>query len=125
MKRLPDSELEIMMIIWELNSKVTRADIEEKLDKEKDWSPTTILSLLSRLQKKKFVKVDKEGKNNVYSALVSEDEYMNAESKTLLERMYKNSVKNFMMALYSEDKPSKKEIDELKEFLDELKKEDS
>lgn len=123
MKRLPDSELEIMLIIWELEKPVSRTDIEEKLDKEKEWSPTTILSLLSRLEKKGFVKVEKEGKSNVYSAVVSEDEYMNAESKTLLEKMYKNSIKNFMMALYADDKPSKKEIDELQEFLNNLKEE--
>lgn len=121
MKRLPDSELEIMMIVWELGDKVSRIAIEEKLDKEKEWSPTTILSLLSRLEKKGFVKVEKEGKSNVYSALISEEDYMNAESKTLLEKMYKNSIKNFMMALYADDKPSKKEIDELQEFLNDLK----
>lgn len=123
MKRLPDSELEIMIIIWELGERVARTDIEEKLDKEKEWSHTTILSLLSRLEKKGFVKVEKDGKSNVYSALISEEEYMNAESKTLLEKMYRNSIKNFMMALYADDKPSKKEIDELQEFLNELKEE--
>ncbi len=121
MKRLPDSELEIMMIIWDLGQPVSRTDIEGKLDKEKEWSPTTILSLLSRLEKKGFVKTEKDGKANVYTPIISEDEYMNAESKTLLERMYKNSVKNFIMALYADDKPSKKEIDELQKFLDELK----
>lgn len=124
MKRLPDSELEVMMAIWELDEKVTRMDIESKLKGSEDWSPTTILSLLSRLEKKGFVKVEKDGKSNVYSALVSEEEYMNAESKTLLEKMYRNSIKNFMMALYADDKPSKKEIDELQEFLDDLKKEE-
>lgn len=124
MKRLPDSELEVMMAIWELDGKVTRMDIEGKLEGSEDWSPTTILSLLSRLEKKGFVKVEKDGKSNVYSALISEEEYMNAESKTLLEKMYRNSIKNFMMALYADDKPSKKEIDELQEFLDDLKKEE-
>ncbi len=124
MKRLPDSELEIMMIIWSLGKQVTRTDIEENLKKEKEWSPTTILSLLSRLEKKGFVKVKKEGKSNVYNPLISEDEYMNAESKMLLERMYKNSIKNFMMALYADNKPSQKEIDELQEFLNEFRREE-
>lgn len=31
MKRLPDSELEIMMIIWELNKPVTRFEIEAEM----------------------------------------------------------------------------------------------
>lgn len=121
MKRLPDSELEIMMAIWKLERKATRTEIENNLEKEHTWSAPTVLSLLSRLEKKGFVKVEKEGKNNVYSALVKEGDYMNMESKSLLEKMYQNSLKNFMMALYAEGKPSKKEIDELQEYLDELK----
>ena len=76
MKRLPDSELEIMIAIWELNKEVTRTEIEEKLDRDKKLSPTTILSLLSRLEKKEFVSIRKEGKNNVYKALVNEEDYM-------------------------------------------------
>ncbi len=31
MKRLADSELELIVIIWELNKPVTRFEIEEKL----------------------------------------------------------------------------------------------
>ena len=48
MKRLPNSELEIMMIIWELNKPATRFEIEERMDKERKLSPTTVLSFLSR-----------------------------------------------------------------------------
>ena len=60
MKRLPDSELEIMIAIWELNKEVTRTEIEEKLDRDKKLSPTTILSLLSMFEKKEFVSIRKE-----------------------------------------------------------------
>lgn len=36
MKQLPNSELEIIMIIWEYNRPVTRMEIEEKLEKGGD-----------------------------------------------------------------------------------------
>ena len=49
MKRLPDSELEIMIAIWELNKEVTRTEIEEKLDRDKKLSPTTIDRKSTRL----------------------------------------------------------------------------
>ena len=52
MKRLPDSELEIMLIIWDLDHPVTRFDIEERMDADRKLSPTTILSFLSRLQER-------------------------------------------------------------------------
>ena len=47
MKRLPDSELEIMMIIWDLDKPVTRFEIEAQMDQGRRLSPTTVLSFLS------------------------------------------------------------------------------
>jgi predicted transcriptional regulator len=121
MKRLPDSELDIMMAIWKLNSAVTRVEIEGALSKSDEWSPTTILSLLSRLEKKGFVKVEKNGKQNVYEAIVSQKEYLQSESKSVLEKMYNNSITNFMVALYSGKKPTKKQLDELQNLIDTYK----
>ena len=121
MRRLPDSELDVMMAIWELNRKVTRMEIEGVLTKGEEWSATTILSLLSRLEKKGYVKVEKEGKQNVYEALVTQEEYLQAESKSVLEKMYNNSITNFMVALYAGKKPSKKQLDELQDLIDEFK----
>lgn len=123
MKRLPDSELEIMMIIWELDRPVTRFEIEEQLDEERKLSPTTILSFLSRLQDKGFLEVQKAGKNNVYIALVDKDSYMQTESRNILKRLYHNSAKNFLAALYYGNPLSEEELRELEEYIDEKKKE--
>lgn len=121
MKKIPDSELEIMLAIWDLDKKVTRFEIEDALKDGEKWRPTTILSLLSRLEQKGFVSVEKVGKQNIYEALVGRDEYLQFESKTILDKMYNKSIKNFMMALYSGKKPSEKQLDELQEIIDELK----
>ncbi|HBV67513.1 MAG TPA: CopY family transcriptional regulator, partial [Clostridiales bacterium] len=48
-KRLPESELDIMMIIWESNEDVTSAYVMEKLPEEKKWATTTVLNFLARL----------------------------------------------------------------------------
>ncbi len=123
MKRLPNSELEIMMIIWELDRPVTRFEIEERLSEERKLSPTTILSFLSRLQEKGFLKVQKTGKNNVYTALVSKESYMKIESKNILKRLYKNSARNFLAALYDGENLSEEDIRELEEFISRKRKE--
>ena len=65
MKRLPQSELELMMIIWNAGHPVTRMEIEANLDPERKILPNTILSFLSRLEEKGFVKVEKKGKINL------------------------------------------------------------
>ena len=76
MKRLPDSELELMMIIWDAGRGITRNEIEERLPQDRRLSATTILSFLSRLQEKGFVCVRKEGRNNVYEPLIRKEDYL-------------------------------------------------
>ena len=63
-KKLPDSELEIMMIIWDADEKVTSDYIMEKLNKT--WQKTTVLNFLTRLCDRGFLKCHKEGRFNVY-----------------------------------------------------------
>lgn len=123
MKRLPDSELEIMMIIWDLNKPVTRVEIEERLGGERKLSPTTILSFLSRLQEKGFLKVQKSGKNNVYLALIEREDYMRTESRNILKRLYQNSAKNFLAALYDGDSLTEEELEELEDYISKKRKE--
>ncbi len=114
MKRLPDSELEIMMIIWDMDKPVTRSEIEARLDRERKLSPTTILSFLSRLQEKGFLEVQKSGKNNVYIARIDKSSYMQMESRSILKRLYQNSAKNFLAALYDGNSLSE---DELRDYI--------
>ena len=58
MKRLPDSELEIMMIIWNLEAPVQREQIEEKL---RETHPIALTTLLSRLSEKGFLEIRRTG----------------------------------------------------------------
>ena len=51
--RLPDSELDIMLILWHNKPPMSRLDIERIVNKKKALAPTTILSLLSRQRKAK------------------------------------------------------------------------
>lgn len=122
MKRLPESELELMMIIWNANKPVTRGEIELELDEERKIGATTILSFLSRLEEKGFVQVTKSGKNNVYAPLIQEEDYLRRESSSILKRLYRNSITNFVSALVSDNNLSEQDIDELQKFLDEKKK---
>ena len=123
MKRLPDSELEIMMIIWDLDKPVTRFEIEERMEEGRKLSPTTILSFLSRLQEKGFLEVRKAGKNNVDYALIGREDYMRAESRNILKRLYRNSAKNFLAALYDGDRLSGEDLKELEDYISTKRKE--
>ncbi len=121
-KRIPDSELEIMMIIWEANEPVSSAYILEKLEGEKTWAHTTVLNFLARLVDRGFLEISKQGRFNYYNPIIDEKDYLQKESKTFLEKMHKNSLKSFVAALYDGDAISKEDLEELSNFVDEVSK---
>ena len=120
-QKLPDSELDVMIALWNGHGEMTRSEIEDFMNQKKKLAPTTILTLLSRLEKKNFVSVKKEGKANLYSALVTQEEYQQQEGKHVLEKLYDNSLKNFVATLYQGKQIDQNDIEELESFLQELK----
>jgi predicted transcriptional regulator len=125
MKKLPDGELELMMIIWEAGEPVSRIEIEEKMDTDKLLTAGTILSYLSRLEEKGFVEREKRGKMNYYRPLVEKKLYLKETGKTILKKMFGGSLSNFATALYDGEELSSQDIEELRQFLDSKKRDDA
>lgn len=119
MKKIPDAELELMMVIWDLEQPVSRMDIETKMENHRGVVPSTILSLLSRLEKRGFLRKEKQGNVNYYYALVEKAEYLQEEGQRVLDKMFGSSLKNFVTALYDGKGLNEKEIAELRAFIDE------
>ncbi len=116
---LPNSELELMLIIWESEEPITRADIQRKLEGHDNWGPTTILKFLSRLVEKGFIACESAGKRqvNYYTVLISEEEYLAAESKSVLGRLVGRSMLNMVANLYENKSINDAELDELQAFI--------
>ena len=90
-KRLPDAELEVMQTIWTLTPPVTAAEVQQHASS--DWKMTSVLTFLSRLTDKGFLSCTKEGRQNLYTPLVSEEDYRQRESVGFIRRLCGGSVK--------------------------------
>lgn len=119
-QKLPESELDLMIALWKQKNDMSRSEIEKIVNQKKTLAPTTILTLLSRLEKKGFVSVNRDGNLNKYRWLVSQTEYQQKEGKGMLEKLYGNSVKNFVAALYQGREIDDGDLKELEGFLKEL-----
>ena len=119
-KKLPESEFQIMKVIWQLESPTTTAMIMDKL--QADWKPTTILTFLSRLVNKGYLKCLKKGKENYYTPQVIEQDYLNFESKSFMERYQQPSLVSLINNFYTETEISDKDIEELSAWLESKKK---
>ena len=116
-KRLTESELEIMQIIWKEDTAVSRITIEHALQEDHPLAPTTILTLLTRLCEKGFLALRKEGRSNLYEPLITEREYLACESRSFLDRMFGGSIAGFATAL-CDSGIKKEELEELKSLFE-------
>ncbi len=117
MKRLPDTELEVMKALWASGPNTPRSVLEDKLSSF-GWAANTVNTYLSRLADKGFVSVRREGKSNLYTPLVTQEEYQTFDSRAVLDRLY-GSPRNFVAALAREGL-EKGELEELQALLDQL-----
>lgn len=114
--KLSAAELEIMEQIWAQNAPVTAADLTGPLA-DKGWKPTTLLTFLSRLVTKKALRVEKQGKQNLYTACISGQEYRAGKAKQMLSQFYDGSVKSMVAALYQNEALTGEELKELQDWL--------
>ena len=120
LKKLPDAELEVMQALWELEPPVARAAVEAAMAERKPMAQTTLLTLLSRLAEKGFVRIEKQGRSSVYTPLVSRADYQARQSKRFLDRVFGGSIPAFASALTASGL-SREDLDELRRLLEEGK----
>ncbi len=121
MQRLPEAELDVMLALWDADkTPVPRTYFDMKLE-YKNWTVNSINSFLTRLEDKGFIKSIREGKSKYYSAVIMRDRYLAHESKGILKKLYKGSLKNFMLSVTESNGIDEADIDELRQYLDELK----
>ena len=85
------------------------------------WTKNTIITLLSRLVNKGFLKVKKIGRRNQYIAIVSEEQYRAAQTQSLIEKIYEGDAKELVCTLIQGALLSPEEYEELKMYWEEEK----
>lgn len=116
-RRLPDSELEVMQAIWACHAPVSRLEIEEILYQHHPMAMTTLLTLLSRLSEKGFIHIEKKGRRSYYTPCISQENYLACQGKSFFEKLCGGNLSVFANAL-CDGGLTKEEIIQLRELLD-------
>lgn len=91
MFQLTELQMRILQVLWERGS-ATVAEVHEALEGERGLAPTTIATLLSRLEKRGLLDHEVEGRTHVYRALVSEREVRTSMVETLRDQVFGGDV---------------------------------
>lgn len=122
-KKLGEAELEIMQVVWDSEPPVTSNYILKELQEQRKWQLSTLMTSLTRLVDKGFISCDRSTGRNLYTSIISENEYKATASKHFLEKLYNNSIQNMITALYNNKEIKNSDIEELRNFLDKLEEE--
>ena len=123
LKKLGEAELEIMQVIWDSGNPVTSNYILKELQGRRKWQLSTLMTSLKRLADKGFIHCDRSTGSNLYTSIVSEDKYKAGASRHFLEKLYDNSIQSMIATLYSNREIKNSDIEELRDFLDQLEDE--
>ncbi|MFD1432223.1 CopY/TcrY family copper transport repressor [Lacticaseibacillus yichunensis] len=85
-EEITPAEWEVMRIIWTLGQ-ASAHQVIDLLQQKRDWSDSTIKTLLGRLVKKGLLETSKDGRSFIYKPLISETAAMNGTASQLFSHL--------------------------------------
>lgn len=114
--KISDAELEVMRILWREKQAVSFRDIRIELSNKMGWEKSTIATLLRRLQKKGAISIQ-EKEVHYYMPKIAKEDYIMSKKRSLIDKLYDGSAKNFVAALCQNGELTEADIDELKMYF--------
>lgn len=119
MSTIHDSEWRVLSVLWE-SGEAALGQVVEALRRDTGWSRNTVLTYLTRMEKKGLVSIDKEPYPHLYRAAVDQRDCQAAERRDFLKRVYRGSAGDLVAAFLKEETLSAQERERLKRLLDEM-----
>lgn len=116
---ISDAESIVMEVLW-LRSPRTADEVIAELAAGQDWQEPTIRTLLNRLLNKGAIGAQKDGRRYLYSAVLQREDWVNRQSRSLLNRLFEGRVAPLVAHFSEQGKLSKKDIAELKKLIEGL-----
>ena len=127
MIKLPASELEIMQAIWALDEEgekfISASLVMKRFPALNRLKLTTVLTLITRLQTKGFIRTEKLGRSNCYTPIVSSADYRRFAYGDFVENVYRNVRLDLFSALVNDEALTKEDLDEIKAMIEKAESE--
>jgi BlaI family penicillinase repressor len=115
------SELEILRVLWSRGPSTVR-EVHQALREKKPIGYTSVLKLLQIMTTKGTVKRNEDQRAHVYEAFQPAEKTKRQFAADVLQRVFAGSASEMMMHALAGRRGSKKEIEELRQLLDEYER---
>ncbi|MCH7545603.1 MAG: BlaI/MecI/CopY family transcriptional regulator [Planctomycetes bacterium] len=114
--RLGDLQFAIMKILWE-KGQGTVNNVHQSLLSERGLAPTTIATMLKKMEEKGVVAHDVEGRQFIYRPIVQEEDVTRTMVGELVDRLYGGDALAMVSHLLTERDFDEKELAQLKDMI--------
>lgn len=114
--KLGEMETAFAEIIWN-NAPVTSGELVKICEKELEWKKSTTYTMLKRLCQRGIF----ENENGTVKILITRDEFKAAQSEEFISETFGGSLPMFLTAFTKHNKLRAKEIEEIKNLIDNYK----
>ena len=116
--KLFDSELKIMDALWR-EGNLSASQLVKCMENEIGWNKNTTYTVIKKCVEKGAIR--REDPNYVCIALIGKEEVQKEETDELINKLFEGSADLFFTRFLKSKKLSKKEIEQLKNTVEELK----
>ncbi len=113
------AELKILEILWKYGQSTVRF-VNDKLNEERKVGYTTTLKIMQLMTEKKILKRNESKRSHIYIPLIKEKETREILLKGFLNSAFKGSAMKLVTQALGNYKPSKGEINKIRDLLDEI-----
>lgn len=119
--RLSDAELELMAVLW-ARSPLAASEVIAAAPSERDWSATTVKTMLARLVEKGALETKADGRRFLYSPTVGRDSIAADQAGRLVDRLFGGRLSPLVAQLAARRDLSEDDIAELEALVKDLRK---
>jgi len=114
------AELQILQVLWHKGEATVR-EVHDELSSTHTTGYTTVLKIMQIMYEKGLLERDESSRAHIYSATVDQSETQGQMVRDLVSKVFEGSTSKLVVsALHG--KSSKKDIAEIRKFLNELEK---
>jgi predicted transcriptional regulator len=108
-RTLTGQELEIMKIVWRLQSATVR-DVYEALRERRKIAYTTVMTMMNILEEKKYLKKQAKDRAYVYQATRPRSDVIKAMVREFVDRVFNGSAEPLLVHLLKDRRLSQKDL---------------
>ena len=111
-------QLSILDVLWQ-HGEATTHQVWEHLNAERSLAPTTVATLLSRLERKAVLTHRRDGRQYVYSATVTRSDVRRSKVRELTENLFGGDATALLSHLVRADDVDPAELARIRALIDE------